>query len=421
MTTLDSILVRFDPDSDWREANWVVCDADGAVGSERRDVLETIVAECAGRPIIGLLPGAAVLATRAALPRASRNKRLQALPYALEDQLAADPETLHFALGRERGDGSCEVEIVARELVESVLARCRSADLTLAALHADAACIAPKPGDLQVWIDGDDMHVRHPDGRRQTLPAADLLAAVRLTGIETQTDGVLGVRVYGDGLEAPAALTTLDVAGGVKYSPLDTGALAWLGRQRTLAAPVDLLQGEFARPSGWSAVDWTRWRTTAAAAVALALISLGVGADDFRRSRALERELDAALLDAGRTLLPQGTDPADAASLLRGRVRSLPPATTGTIGLPAAAAALATATPSRGNPNGAATDALRISKLETEGAGVRVTLDAANLAAIETLKKSLGSSTWRVDFGPTRQNGERIAVDARLSKAERRP
>ena len=270
MTTHDLILLRFDPDSDWREANWVVCDADGAVGSERRDALETIVAECAGRPIIGLLPGAAVLATRAALPRASRNKRLQALPYALEDQLAADPETLHFALGRERDDGSCEVEIVARELLESVLARCRSADLTLAALHADAACIAPKPGDLQVWIDGDDMHVRHPDGRRQTLPAADLLAAVRLTGIETQTDGVLGVRVYGDGLEAPAALTTLDVAGGVKYSPLDTGALAWLGRQRTLAAPVDLLQGEFARPSGWSAVDWTRWRTTAAAAGQLA-------------------------------------------------------------------------------------------------------------------------------------------------------
>jgi type II secretion system protein L len=214
MTTLDSILVRFDPDSDWREARWLVCDADGALGSERRDALETIAAECAGRPIIGLLPGAVVLATRAALPRASRNKRLQALPYALEDQLAADPETLHFALGRERDDGSCEVEIVARELIESVLARCRSAELTLAALHADAACIAPKPGDLQVWIDGDDMHVRHPDGRRQTLPAQDLLAAVRLTGIETQTDGVLGLRVYGDAIEAPTTLATLDVAGG---------------------------------------------------------------------------------------------------------------------------------------------------------------------------------------------------------------
>ena len=420
MTTLDSILVRFDPDSDWREARWLVCDADGALGSERRDALETIAAECAGRPIIGLLPGAAVLATRAALPRASRDKRLQALPYALEDQLAADPETLHFALGRERDDGSCEVEIVARELIESVLARCRSADLTLAALHADAACIAPKPGDLQVWIDGDDMHVRHPDGRRQTLPAQDLLAAVRLTGIETQTDGVLGLRVYGDAIEAPTTLTTLDVAGGVKYSPLDTGALAWLARQRTLAAPVDLLQGAFARPSGWSAVDWTRWRATAVAAGALALISLGVGADDFRRNRALEREVDAALLDAGRNLLPQGTDPADAASLLRGRVRSLPPVTTAMLGVPAAAAVLATAMPSRATPGGATADQLRISKLETAGAGVRVTLDAANLGALEALKNSLRAKAWRLDLGETRQNGERLTVEGLLTKPERR-
>lgn len=411
MTTLDSILVRFDPDSDWREATWIACNADGAIGSERRDALETIAAESAGRPIIGLLPGAAVVATRAMLPRASRSKRLQALPYALEEQLAADPESLHFALGAERDDGSCEVEIVARDLLDGVLDRCRSANLTLAALYADAACIAPKPGDLQAWLDGTDLHVRHPDGRRQTLPADDLTAAVRLTGIETQADGVLGLRVHGSAREPQAQLAALEVAGGVKYSSLDTGALSWLARQRALAAPVDLLQGGFAVPSGWAAIDWTRWRATGVAAIALALISVGVGADDFRRSRALERDVDAALLDASRNLLPQGTEPADAASLLRGRIRSLPPVTVGSIGLPAAAAALA----------GASRDSVRISQLETDGTGVRVTLEATNLTALDTLKKSLTAQAWRIDLGPTRQAGERLAVEAKLVKTERRP
>lgn len=411
MTTLDSILVRFDPDGDWREATWIACDAEGAIGTERRDTLETIAAESAGRAVVGLLPGAAVVATRALLPKASRSKRLQALPYALEEQLAADPETLHFALGAERDDGSCEVEIVARELIESLLARCRQANLTLTALHADAACIAPKPGDLQAWLDGGDLHVRHPDGRRQTLPAEDLPAAVRLTGIDTQADGVLGLRVHGTEPNPHADLAALEVTGGVKYLPLDTGALPWLARQRSLAAPIDLLQGEFALPRGWSAVDWTRWRAAAIAASVLALVSLGVAADDFRRSRAYERGIDAALLDAGRTVLPQGTDAADAASLLRGRLRNLPPATVTAPGLPAAAAALASAERST----------LRVTRLEADGASVRAALAVANLAALDNLKKSLTRDDWRIEFGPVRQSGERIEVEAKLTKAGRRP
>ena len=52
--------------------------------------------------------------------------------------------------------------------------------------------------------------------------------------------------------------------------------------------------------------------------------------------------------------------------------------------------------------------------------GVRVTLDAANLGALEALKNSLRANAWRLDLGETRQNGERLTVEGLLTKPERR-
>ena len=51
---------------------------------------------------------------------------------------------------------------------------------------------------------------------------------------------------------------------------------------------------------------------------------------------------------------------------------------------------------------------------------MRVTLDAANLGALEALKNSLRANAWRLDLGETRQNGERLTVEGLLTKPERR-
>lgn len=59
-------------------------------------------------------PAADTMLTSAILPTRSRRKIMQALPYALEDRLLGDPESLHFAY-RNESDGSLSVAISARE------------------------------------------------------------------------------------------------------------------------------------------------------------------------------------------------------------------------------------------------------------------------------------------------------------------
>ena len=94
MSRPEFLLLHFDPAADFNAAHWIHCAADGEPQSaERSDPLEHIAAEAGGRTVIGLLPGTSVLAQRVSLPRANRKKRLQAVPYALEERLAADPDT----------------------------------------------------------------------------------------------------------------------------------------------------------------------------------------------------------------------------------------------------------------------------------------------------------------------------------------
>lgn len=403
MSRPEFLLLHFDPAADFNAAHWIHCAADGEPQSaERSDPLEHIAAEAGGRTVIGLLPGTSVLAQRVSLPRANRKKRLQAVPYALEERLAADPETLHFALAAS-ADEPITVEVVARDLVQRVLDRCRAAGLTLDALHADAACIAPKPGDLQVWWDGDEWHVRHPDGRRQTLPAADLDSALRLTGIDADGASVNGLRLHGLARTAPPGFERLNVAGGAKYLPLEDGALAWLARQRLLAAPIDLLQGEFAAARGIAAIDWSRWRRVAIAAAIFVAISLVVAADDFHRSRAAAQAVDRALLDASRGILPQGTAAADAASLLRSRVRIMT-TNAGAPSVPEALSALA---------EHGARNALRIRSLHASTATIECTLTLRDAAALEALRQSLALRGWKSTVSGTRNTA--AALEARLS------
>ncbi|MHB1946863.1 MAG: type II secretion system protein GspL [Gammaproteobacteria bacterium] len=62
-----------------------------------------------------IVPMEDVLLAQVALPKLSRQRMLQALPFALEDQLIDDVEELHFAIGEYQADGTLPVAIVSRQ------------------------------------------------------------------------------------------------------------------------------------------------------------------------------------------------------------------------------------------------------------------------------------------------------------------
>ncbi len=81
--------------------------------------LSEAASSAGGRKCIVVLPGDSVLLAEARLP-GNAARAHQAIPYALEDQVADDIDDLHFALGRKDKSDNYPVAIIDRESMDSL-------------------------------------------------------------------------------------------------------------------------------------------------------------------------------------------------------------------------------------------------------------------------------------------------------------
>ena len=71
--------------------------------------------------LLSLVPSEDVLLTTTQLPKMSRARLAQAVPFALEDELIADVDTLHFAVSEYQSEGSLRIAVVAHDKMKQWL------------------------------------------------------------------------------------------------------------------------------------------------------------------------------------------------------------------------------------------------------------------------------------------------------------
>jgi general secretion pathway protein L len=118
----------------WLPRNWPAEDSElrwrrvAPAGAVREGSQRGLEGLAPAEDIIVWTPAAETLLVRARLPTRSTAKIVQALPYALEEQLIEPPESLHFAFAHE-ADGALAVAVTRRERMESWLAALAAAGL----------------------------------------------------------------------------------------------------------------------------------------------------------------------------------------------------------------------------------------------------------------------------------------------------
>jgi general secretion pathway protein L len=101
---------------------WAVVKADGVIGqSAYQDNAEGLASIAEGKQVIVLVPTEDVLILTTTLPKMSRSRLAEALPFALEEQLITEVDTLHFASGQQRADGELSVMVVAHQKMQQWL------------------------------------------------------------------------------------------------------------------------------------------------------------------------------------------------------------------------------------------------------------------------------------------------------------
>jgi len=280
------------------------------------------------QPVSLLLPAATVTRAELELPRMTGNKLRSAVAYALEDRFIGDADSQHIAIGTTRIAAAqrqkVSAAIIERSSLAKLLEQLAACGVATSAAHADADCITSRPGDVLLWLESDDAHWITPAGDRLTLPAAGLREALQWLALGEQSR-VFGLKVYA----APDLLEQRrrdieelrDEFSQLQLQPL-TDPLAWLQSELTAAAPINLLQGDFA-PQRDNQATLSRWRwplRLAAAMIAIFLLSIGLDADRNNRNAA---RIEQRIYDSARDVLPASAAPRTAVGLLQRQAQAL--------------------------------------------------------------------------------------------------
>lgn len=313
-------------------ASWVAVDQTGALlGKSACGSPEDAKHAAEGRQLIVLVPSLDVVRMTAEAPVRSGARLLQALPYALEEQVADDVDTLHFAAGPRLESGKVAVAVVRREAMDAWVQRLAGAGLRADRLYGDADAIGCTPNTMTLLLEDRGAILSDPDGGITAMdPDAweTILGAwiARRSTTDAEGHGPLHLVVY-------ATPEMLDHHGevferlrsqleSVDLRSLSDGALPRLAAQIVTAPGINLLQGDYAERSAFSSY-WPAWRLAAGLLVLLTAVATAQQLAEISRLRQQVGALDAVVDKAFHYVFPDAGPIQDARAQLSSRLRQL--------------------------------------------------------------------------------------------------
>lgn len=415
----DWLLIRL-PRAPAEFASWIVVDARGtAVAAAAGGPLGLALPAAAGRHVCVLVPGTDVLLMEPELPAKAGTKFAQIVPYALEEQLAADIDDLHFAIGRRGGadlsgrrvsdSARTPVAVVARALMDEWLSAVQAAGIVPESMYADTELLPANPGQAVAWLDGDVVVVRPVGAAPVTMPSdalAEALALARPADELTVENRGAGLILYTGAAEwqqhGPAVEAVREQFDGIKVQVLTDGPLALLAQQLPSGAAINLLQGSYA-PQASQAVGWRAWRVAAVLLACLVGLHVAGKATELSVLKKRERTIDTSIDQAFRAAMPGEYNTTDARRRMQQRLVTARGGGEFS-GLLPALGALAAA---RNGAPGTVVQALSF----REGA-VDLKLAAPNAESLDRISRALRDNGWQAAL--TAGNAARSGYEGRI-------
>ena len=281
------------------DAEWLIVGSDGTRKSDvGRGTLTAASSAAAALPVIVLVPAADVVTAVVDLPVKSGPKLRAAIPFALEELFASDIEELHFAHGAPLADGKRPVAVVATARLSGWLAALADAGIEAQRVIPAYHGVQRMPNTITLLAERDSVMLNDGAAIELALEGVDPADALRLAGLLPD-----GGTASQDDDEAPGRhlVAWCDAAAAARYEQqfnalrrelasvdvrvMAEGALPRLAASVATGAGIDLLQGEYARRSGFGAL-LRPWRAAAGLLLALVLVALaGKGVDFLSLSR----------------------------------------------------------------------------------------------------------------------------------------
>lgn len=297
-----------DPSGGELRLDWVLLDASGELQAsgqgETRESIEDALSRNSleGVRLVGLIPGDEALFCFADIPARQARFIRQALPFAVEEQLAQDVDTVHLALGGVSDDGYRVAAIDHQRMAawREAFLDWEGADLD--AIYPDAALVPLQDHDWAICLGEDMALLASRRGEWMTMKVENLGVFAQTLAAPSEDEVAAEVQVVVFGTEAAFAgnegvLAAL--AGNPRLSvhrePMEGAIIELLASAHYHHAvdPINLCQGSYA-PSQREGGALRAWRPAIAiAAVWFVLLigaQLGMGWYHEQQATSLEEQ-----------------------------------------------------------------------------------------------------------------------------------
>jgi general secretion pathway protein L len=231
---------------------------------------------CRGKKLITLLPGSDLHMATVMIPARNRQKVLQAVPYAMEEDLIGDINQFHFAIPARINSEMIPVCAIDKNRLEDLLARFKEHHLSTQVIIADTLCLPCPPRQWNIIAEDQESTV-------QTSP---------YSGFTVDTEGLadyLNMAIQEAGDEAPIQLNIIDARSNgrdsllqelasdtieLTHSPAQDGLLKLLAGHYREGSGINLLQGDYT-PRKMASRSLKKWYPAAAVLAIILLIQAG--------------------------------------------------------------------------------------------------------------------------------------------------
>ena len=299
-------VIIYMPETGEDNVQWAMSDDNGTLTTVVQEgTLQEAAENVEGRRVTLILPADNVLLTQAKVPGNSLARAQQAVPYALEDQVADDVSDLHFALGSKNRDDEYPVAVIGRDVMDSVTERCAEVGLRPTEIVPEPLALPilkAVDANISVWcalLEQGRAVVRlgENQGFATDIDMAGLMIDGALSGLDDDAGASLVVFRTDE-------LARLQVPEGMGIEERHCEhRLALYASGLDSSVRVNLLQGEYSPRQSFDKT-WKPWRATAALAACIGLVLCAGKFLELRQLRAQEASLDRQISEAFEQALP---------------------------------------------------------------------------------------------------------------------
>ncbi|GFE83472.1 type II secretion system protein L [Steroidobacter agaridevorans] len=289
------------------QAEWLIVDGAGARrGNVSWGSLSDAAALSQARKTVVLVPGTDVLLAEPVLPLKSGAKLAQVVPFALEEQLAADVEDMHFAVGKRESRPGTPVVAVSRARMDEWVATLQAAGLSTDTIYAETSVLPTVTGAVAVLIDGKRLYVRRENQPGTVIEVEPLIEALQMalaSGEESREHVTIFVSEEDYERERELLEGLREFTASLQLKLLPDGPLPLLASNIPKTGAVNLLQGPYAAKTKLN-ISFAPWRYAAILAGVFIAAHLGMKTWQYFHYRSVESQLDAQIAEVFQQALP---------------------------------------------------------------------------------------------------------------------